>query len=70
MQQGARTVKPGVRYQGLPLRELLDQAVLAPDRHAVRRAVVLLTARDGYRVSFSWGELYNSSLGDGVILVR
>lgn len=70
VQQGGQAVKLAVRYQGFPLRELLDLAVLTPDRHAVRRAIVLLTARDGYRVSFSWGELYNSSLGDGVILVR
>lgn len=70
VQQGGQAVKLSVRYQGLPLRELLDRSVLAPDRHTLRRAIVLLMARDGYRVSFSWGELYNSSLGDGVILVR
>lgn len=68
--QDGRPVKLAVRYQGFPLRELLDQAVLAPDRRAVRKAIVLLTARDGYQTSFSWGELYNSGLGDGVILVR
>jgi DMSO/TMAO reductase YedYZ molybdopterin-dependent catalytic subunit len=70
VQQGGQAVKVAVRYQGYPLRDLLDQAVLTPDRHALRRAVVLLTARDGYRVSFSWGELFNSALGEGVILVR
>jgi DMSO/TMAO reductase YedYZ molybdopterin-dependent catalytic subunit len=70
VQQDGRTVQLGVRYQGYPLRDLIDRAGLSPDRHAVRRAVVLLTARDGYRVGFSWGELYNSALGEGVILVR
>jgi DMSO/TMAO reductase YedYZ molybdopterin-dependent catalytic subunit len=70
VQQDGRTVQLGVRYQGYPLRDLIDRAGLSPDRHAVRRAVVLLTARDGYRVSFSWGELYNSALGESVILVR
>lgn len=58
-----------IHYQGLPLRQLLDQAGLKPDRRAIRRAVVLLTAQDGYQASFSWGELYNSALGDGVIVV-
>jgi DMSO/TMAO reductase YedYZ molybdopterin-dependent catalytic subunit len=57
------------RYQGLALRELLERAGLAPDRREIRRAIVLVTARDGYQVSFSWGELFNSRLGDGVILV-
>lgn len=70
VQQDGRTVQLGVRYQGFPLRDLIDRAGLAPDRRAVRRAVVLLTARDGYRVGFSWGELYNSALGEGVIRVR
>lgn len=70
VQQDGRTVQLGVRYQGYPLRDLIDRAGLSPDRHALRRAVVLLTARDGYRVGFSWGEIYNSALGEGVILVR
>jgi DMSO/TMAO reductase YedYZ molybdopterin-dependent catalytic subunit len=70
VQQDGRTVRLGVRYQGYPLRDLIDRAGLAPDRRAVRHSVVLLSARDGYRVSFSWGELFNSALGEGVILVR
>ena len=67
--QNGKEVTLTVRYQGVPLRQLIDQAGLKPDRHAVRKAVVLLTAQDGYQASFSWGELYNSSLGDGVIVV-
>jgi hypothetical protein len=55
--------------QGVPLKELLDRAGLKPDRHEIRKAVVLLTAKDGYQASFSWGELYNTGLGDGVIVV-
>ncbi len=70
VRQGESTARQAVAYRGLPLRELLDMAQLLPDRHAVRRTVFLLTASDGYRVSFSWGELFNSSLGEGVILVR
>ena len=58
-----------IRYQGVPLKELLDRAGLKPDRRVIRKAVVLLTAKDGYQTTFSWGELYNSSMGDGVIVV-
>ncbi len=58
-----------VRYQGVPLRDLIDKAGLMPDRRAVRKAIVLLTAKDGYQASYSWGELYNSALGDGVVVV-
>jgi DMSO/TMAO reductase YedYZ molybdopterin-dependent catalytic subunit len=67
--QDGKEVTLTVRYQGIALRQLLDEAGLKPDRHAVRRAVVLLTAHDGYQASFSWGELYNSAVGDGVIVV-
>ena len=67
--QDGRNTTLTQRYQGLALRELLERAGLAPDRREIRRAIVLVTARDGYQVSFSWGELFNSRLGDGVILV-
>lgn len=67
--QDGKAVTLTVRYQGVPLRQLLDLAGLKPDRHAVRRSVVLLTAHDGYQATFSWGEIYNSALGDGVVLV-
>lgn len=67
--QDGKEVKSTVRYQGVPLKELLDRAGLKPDRREIRKAIVLLTAKDGYQASFSWGELYNSALGDGVIVV-
>lgn len=64
-----REVTQSVVMRGIPLRVLIDQAGLAPDRHAVRRAYVLLTAQDGYQTVFSWGELYNSRLGDDVLVL-
>lgn len=67
--QDGKQAQLAIRYQGVPLKELLDRAGLKPDRREIRKAVVLLTAKDGYQASFSWGELYNSALGDGVILV-
>lgn len=67
--QDGRETTLMLRYQGVPLRTLLDQAGLMADRRAVRKAVVLLTAKDGYQASFSWGELYNSGLGEGVVVL-
>lgn len=64
-----REVTQTVLMRGIPLRALLDQAGLAPDRHAVRRAYVLLTAQDGYQTVFSWGELYNTRMGDDVLVL-
>ena len=42
-----------IRYQGVRLTDLLDRAGLKPGRRDIRRAIVLLTARDGYQASFS-----------------
>ncbi|MEO7642675.1 MAG: molybdopterin-dependent oxidoreductase, partial [Ramlibacter sp.] len=67
--QDGKQMQLAVRYQGVPLKELLDRAGLKPDRREIRKAIVLVTAKDGYQASFSWGELYNSALGDGVVLV-
>lgn len=64
-----REVTQSVGMRGIPLRMLLDQAGLASDRHSVRRAYVLLTAQDGYQTTFSWGELYNTRLGDDVLVL-
>ena len=64
-----REVVQSVTMRGIPLRALLDQAGLASDRHSVRRAYVLLTAQDGYQTVFSWGELYNTRLGDDVLVL-
>jgi len=67
--QDGKEAQLTIRYQGIPLKELLDRAGLKPGSRDIRRAIVLLTAQDGYQTSFSWGELYNSALGDGVIVV-
>ncbi len=67
--QDGKEAQMAVRYEGVPLRELLERAGLKPGRRDIRKAIVLLTAKDGYQASFSWGELYNSALGDGVIVV-
>ena len=67
-QDGKESVR-AIRFQGLLLRDVLERAGFNPDPRTLRKAIVLVTAKDGYQASFSWGELYNSSLGDGVILV-
>jgi len=46
------------------LRALLEMAELAErDRLDWRKTVVVVTARDGYRVVFSWPELFNTEGG-------
>lgn len=56
-------------YKGVRLRDILDKAVLdAPGHNDVKKLAIIATATDGYAVVFSWGELYNSPAGEGVIV--
>jgi DMSO/TMAO reductase YedYZ molybdopterin-dependent catalytic subunit len=65
---GEREISSAVR--GVRLRALLEQAGLAErDRFDWRKAVVVATARDGYRTVFSWPELFNTEGGSQVLLV-
>jgi DMSO/TMAO reductase YedYZ molybdopterin-dependent catalytic subunit len=58
------------RFTGCRLRDVLDAAVLTErTRRDLRRSYVVAAASDGYEVVFSWGELYNSPAGDGVLVV-
>ena len=51
------------------LRDILEKAVIkAPAHNDVKKMAVVATASDGYKVVFSWSELFNSPLGDGVIV--
>jgi hypothetical protein len=59
-----------IRYAGVTLRELLLRAgVGRPDDRGARVAVVEAVATDGYRAVFSWGELFNTAVGEQVLVV-
>lgn len=72
-----RTVeRDGVRdeqtltYDGWLLRDVLTLAGFdAAGRRDTRTWVIEATATDGYRAVFSWGELYNSALGEQVYVI-
>lgn len=57
-------------YTGVRLRDLLDRAGIADLAHeAQKRTVVVARATDGYAALFSWSELYNSGIGEGVYVL-
>lgn len=65
---GAKLGKVG-GLKGALLRDIIDKAKLdAPGHNDVKRMYVVATASDGYKVVFSWAELFNSTLGDGVLV--
>lgn len=54
---------------GVLLRDLLDKAVLAaPGHNDAKRLFIVATASDSYQALFSWGEIFNSPAGDGVLV--
>ncbi|HZI83174.1 MAG TPA: molybdopterin-dependent oxidoreductase [Casimicrobiaceae bacterium] len=57
-------------YVGCLLRDVLERAKpVERKRMDFRKSAVIATASDGYRVVFSWAELYLSPIGDGVLVV-
>jgi DMSO/TMAO reductase YedYZ molybdopterin-dependent catalytic subunit len=55
--------------RGVRLMALLERAGLAErDRLDWRKTVVVVSARDGYRVAFSWPELFNTEGGSQVLV--
>ncbi|WP_428419334.1 hypothetical protein [Methylibium sp.] len=59
-----------LNYGGWLLRDVLTLAGFdEAGRRDTRTWVVEATATDGYRAVFSWGELYNSALGEQVYVI-
>ena len=56
-------------YSGVKITDLLEEAdIRQDDRHALRRTYVVAVASDGYQAVFSWGELFNTPVGRGVLV--
>lgn len=57
------------RLKGVRLRDILEKAaVKAPGHNDVKKMIIIASASDGYKVVFSWSEIFNSPVGDGVIV--
>ncbi|OWQ86965.1 hypothetical protein CDN99_19905 [Roseateles aquatilis] len=56
--------------RGVKLSAVIERAgVVAPGRNDWKSLIVLASATDGYKVSFSWPELINTAVGAGVLVV-
>ena len=56
--------------RGVMLTAVLERAALASaDPNDWKHTTVLATATDGYRVVFSWPELFNTEIGAGALVV-
>jgi DMSO/TMAO reductase YedYZ molybdopterin-dependent catalytic subunit len=59
-----------IKYRGVLLRDLLNAAAFQEkERYDFRKTIVIAKARDGYIALFTWGELFNTKLGDQVLVI-
>jgi cytochrome c551/c552 len=57
-------------FSGVLLRTLLEKAkVTAPGRHDLKKTIFVARASDDYAVVFTWAEVFNTDVGDGVLVV-
>jgi hypothetical protein len=57
------------RMRGVALCTLIEEAEPAfEQRTDFKRVTVVAESRDGYRALFSWNELFNTSVGEGVLV--
>ena len=59
-----------VKYRGVRLRDVLTRAkIVAPGHNDIKQMLVVASATDQYVALFSWAELFNSPLGEGVLVL-
>jgi DMSO/TMAO reductase YedYZ molybdopterin-dependent catalytic subunit len=58
-------------YRGVLLKDLILKAGLRPEpKGEFKRTVFIAVAHDGYAVTFSWHELFNTAVGERVIVAH
>jgi DMSO/TMAO reductase YedYZ molybdopterin-dependent catalytic subunit len=64
-----RFIRTVGRYRGVRLTDLIAEAGLRNDSPGdFKRAVFIAMAHDGYAVTFSWHELFNTPIGETVLV--
>jgi hypothetical protein len=64
------STEQSLAYGGVLLRDVLKKAGVDEGRdRRTRLGVVEAIATDGYRASFSWGELFNSPAGEQILVI-
>lgn len=63
------TMDTAQNFRGVRLTDVLDHVGIAVNGHKdARRMVIVARATDGYLVTFSWNELYNTPIGKDVLI--
>lgn len=55
--------------RGVLLKDILSKAgIISRSHNDVKKMAIVATAADGYKVVYSWTEIFNSPIGEGVIV--
>ncbi len=58
------------KVKGVRVRTLLEKAaIVSSDHNTVKKLVIIASATDNYRVVFSWSELFNTNVGEDVLVI-
>lgn len=61
--------KNDTTYEGVLLKEIIDQTKInIKSRKDLNKVYIMAIASDNYKVLFSWNELFNSKIGDNVLI--
>ncbi|HMN68949.1 MAG TPA: molybdopterin-dependent oxidoreductase [Bdellovibrionales bacterium] len=65
--KGARALK---ELKGVSVKTLIDRAeIISKTSGDSKKVLLVATATDGYQALFSWNEVFNSPLGEGVLVI-
>lgn len=60
----------GLTFSGVLLRDLLQEARIRLEEHEVpNRTYIVAIGTDGYKALYSWHEIFNTPVGEGLIVV-
>ncbi|MGZ8288511.1 MAG: molybdopterin-dependent oxidoreductase [Telluria sp.] len=70
VRRGAPAGHEPQRVKGVRLRDVLSRAAVVTHHYNdVKKMIIVASASDGYKVVFSWNELFNTPVGDGVLVI-
>lgn len=67
--QSGAEVKELTTCRGVLLKDILDNAGIIRHHHKDRNFYIVARATDGYKATFSWGELFNNPTGEQVYII-
>ncbi|MGE3608288.1 MAG: molybdopterin-dependent oxidoreductase [Bacteriovoracaceae bacterium] len=67
--QSGRKLKGLGKIKGVLLKDILEKAnIISKNHNDVKKMIIIASASDGYKVIYSWSEVFNSPIGDGAMI--